>query len=51
MAEQADKLRVAQLERSKRRRNWRAWFGTARISDVKVNEAASVLFDPMLGIR
>jgi len=51
VAEQADKLRVAQLERNKRRSRWRAWLGATRISDVKVNESAVVLFDPSLGIR
>ena len=51
MAEQADKLRVAQLQRNKRRKGVRAWLGTARISDMKVNESGTILFDPTFGTQ
>ena len=51
MAEQADKLRVAQLQRNKRRKGLRSWLGAARISDVKVNEAGTILPDPSFGTR
>jgi hypothetical protein len=51
VAEQADKLRVAQLERNKRRKRWRSWLGAPQISDVRVNEAGTVLPDLSFGPR
>jgi hypothetical protein len=42
VAEQADKLRVAQLERNKRRKRWFAR-GEARLCDVKLLESGAVL--------
>ena len=51
MAEQADKLRVAQLQRNKRRKGLRGWLGASRMSDVKVNEAGTILPDLSFGTR
>jgi hypothetical protein len=43
VAQQADRLRVAQLERNKNRKRWWQWLGGAELSAMKVNETACVL--------
>jgi hypothetical protein len=40
VAQQADRLRVAQLERNKNRKRWWQWLGGAQLSAMKVNETA-----------